>query len=734
MRRIIGVILRAAKPQNPIGGQNPIDRLRRKYDLPSVGEFLTAHLDKVDSGRDIKGKFTSDRETIDRVREVFGSGNKAENLAFFEDKIFSQPPHSTTETGSIKVKISDIRDFPKYTRYFEAEKDKEAMICVGGPAAEDQVVMSKIIAGVRDRLEDVVYITRDYKESNVNHSAKQSHARHGNALNADETLTGHALLPILIARQLLGTNLEDVLDSDYKKIDVKFTIDFKKLRIYFGNELNWLKQEYKKRNGQLTEHDINRMEAVLSQEIMRVVEKEAGLEISGGVARAIENSASIHITFTEQNSKEVEHENESFRKAGIHPKKLTTEEINFFFESNEIQSAWRYPGDTHLKFDAHEINRQFAESHGAVWLEGQEVDRIILAQNKDGNARIAGVMTKDGKYFYASKLHFSGGYKVDYEFDRDAPTRFLSGSGLRNLVNKVEDAFGLQKPLNSDITTATGVSINAVFKKTDRMKRIIEKYGSTGEIAITNTHWTMIAQNDDHVVVRITGGGNTGSEEYNPTYFLNTIANSRRIFGDDLIGILSTYGCPRAINARNSTEFAKIAEGGVISYGKGGTGNTKRHGEAAMGLMMLGFEEEVVAYFNKFQGRQGQALGDELKEIYQRVKDVEFLHDNVQKTNRRRGYDKSLSAEEMIAVGLVLAAASYVFYKSIQKGTKKPKARSVETQTDFKINVQPGFETIVQPGVQSIFQPGIQPSFQSSFASIVCSTRRSNNCSAQKCH
>ncbi len=681
MRSIIGGILRTAK-----GVQNPVDRLRGKYDLPSVGEFLTVHENEFARRRDMKGKFTSDQKTIDIARSVFGSGNTAKNLTFFEDKIFSQPPHSTEEIRSIKVKISDIRDFPKYTRDFEAEKDKETMICVGGPAAEDQVVMSKIIARVRDRLEDVIYLTRDYKESNVNHSAKQSHARHGNALNADETLTGHALLPILIVRQLLGANLEDVLDSDYKKIDVKFTIDPKKLKIYFGNELNWLKQEYKKRNGQLNEHDINRMESVLSQEIMRVVEKESGLDISGGVERSIKNSASIHVTFTEQNSKEVEHENESFQRAGINPEKLTREEINFFFKSDEIQSAWKYPGDTHIKFDDHETNRQFAQSQGATWLEGQEVNRIMLAKNKDGNARIAGVMTKDDKYFYADKLHFTGGYKVDYEFDRDAPTRFLSGSRLRNLVNKVEDSFGLQKPLNNDITTATGVSINAVFKKTDRIKRIIEKYGSTGEIAITNSHWTMIAQNDNHVVVRITGGGNTGSEEYNPTYFLNTIANTRRIFGDDLIGILSTYGCPRAVNAKNSTEFAKIAEGGIISYGKGGTGNTKRHAEAAMGLMMLGFEKEVVDYFNKFQGRQDQPLGDELKEIYHHVKDAEFLHNNVQKTNRRMGYDKSLSAEEMVAVGLVLAASSYALYKSMQKSSiEEQKQDQQKASSIFKV-------------------------------------------------
>jgi hypothetical protein len=661
MRNIIKN-LRTAK-----GGQNIIDRLRGKNDLPSIGEFLVVHDDEFSRRRDMKGRFTSDQATTDIAKRIIRSEKTAKNLTFFEDKLFSQPPHSTKETGSIKVKISDIRDFPKFTRQYESKKADDVMMCVGGPAAEDQVVMAKIISGVRERLDDVIYLTRDYKESNVNHSARQSHARHGNALNADEALTGHSLLPTLLMRKLLGTDPEDVLDSDYRKIDVQFTIDPRKLRIYFGNELNWLKQEYKKRNGELTEHDINRMEAVLSQEIMQVIEKEASLEISGGVKRSIENSASIHVTFTERNSEEVEHENESFRRAGIYPEKLTPEEIDFFFESDEIQSAWKYPGDTHVKFDDHETNRKFAEDQGAQWLEGQEVDRILLIKNKGGNAKIAGVVTKDNQYLYASKLHFTGGYKVDYEFDRDAPTRFLSGSRLRNFVNRVEDVFSLQKPLTNEITTATGVSINAIFKKTDRIKRIIEKYGSTGEIAITNSHWTMIAQDGDHVMVRITGGGNTGSEEYNPTYFLNTIANTRRIFGDDLVGILSTYGCPRAVNARNSTEFAKIAEGGVISYGKGGTGNTKRHAEAGMGLMMLGFEDEVVDYFNKFQGRKGQPLGDELKEIYQHSKDVEFLHDNVRRTNRRMGYDQSFSSEEMFVMGMVMAAVSYALYKSLRK-------------------------------------------------------------------
>jgi phosphoglycerol transferase MdoB-like AlkP superfamily enzyme len=38
----------------------------------------------------------------------------------------------------------------------------------------------------------------------------------------------------------------------------------------------------------------------------------------------------------------------------------------------------------------------------------------------------------------------------------------------------VEDLFDLQKPITNDVTTSTGVSINAVFKKSDELKKIIK--------------------------------------------------------------------------------------------------------------------------------------------------------------------------------------------------------------------------------------------------------------------
>lgn len=328
-----------------------------KNDLLSLKDAVHSHIAGLQEGGNNKSYFTSDPKTIGIAQKVFAAQGKPntkiknftvdqlEESNFFENNIFHQPTSSSSEAGSIKVLISDINDFPKYKQQYEASKHKNSMLCVGGPAAEDQIVMASIIDQVRARLDDIIYITRDYNESNVNHSAKQSHARHGNALNADEALSGHRLLPILLMRKLLGVTLDDVLESDYKKIDVEFTIDPKKLRIYFGNELNWLKQELKKRNKELTEHDVNRLESVLSQEILMAIEAQTGAVISGGLEKAKKDSSSIHVNFNSEDEKHLMAEIEDLTKVGIESKKLSPTKHEFFFGKNDhVHSAYEYLG------------------------------------------------------------------------------------------------------------------------------------------------------------------------------------------------------------------------------------------------------------------------------------------------------------------------------------------------------------------------------------------------------
>ena len=123
------------------------------------------------------------------------------------------------------------------------------------------------------------------------------------------------------------------------------------------------------------------------------------------------------------------------------------------------------------------------------------------------------------------------------------------------------------------------------------------------------------------------------------------------------------------VNLKNSTEFSKIAGGAIISYGKGGTGNTKRHIEAAFGLMMLGFEEEVVDHFNKFTTKRGKPVGDDLLECYKIADKIGFFHDNIKRTSQRMGYDDSFSPEEMLIIASLLLALTFGIRKITQ--TKK---------------------------------------------------------------
>jgi len=93
----------------------------------------------------------------------------------------------------------------KYNQW--RNQGKGRIVAIGGPSATDQTLLSTMIPSIRDNY-DVHYYCRDYLESNVLHSASQSHARHGNALNADPVLRGLYLLPVLFRRMLFKPTLD----------------------------------------------------------------------------------------------------------------------------------------------------------------------------------------------------------------------------------------------------------------------------------------------------------------------------------------------------------------------------------------------------------------------------------------------------------------------------------------------------------------------------------------------
>lgn len=193
-----------------------------------------------------------------------------------------------------------------------AAKNRGRIVSIGGPSATDQTLLGCLIDPIREK-NDIHFYNRNYLETNVWHSANQSHARHGNALNADPVLSGRHLLPLVFKRMLFKTSVDDVSKFDYIKVDVKLN-NPKYCIEYVKNEYNGIKQMIKSFLGQTNEHDINRLESLVSQEIQKVMEKKTGLVFTSDHGRAKSDSMAIHLIFSGDSLEEIKAEQSQFSR------------------------------------------------------------------------------------------------------------------------------------------------------------------------------------------------------------------------------------------------------------------------------------------------------------------------------------------------------------------------------------------------------------------------------------
>lgn len=552
----------------------------------SIAEFVLAHNEGIEKNPSKKALFTKDQKTLEIANKVLCSNEFLRN-----NVLQSREGESAKQIKSQIIKITDIKT-SQYFDQFLAEKNKKSVAFVGGPAAEDGAVMAGLIPEFKSSCDEIFYIIDDYSKSNVSSSAKQLHARHAVPLNAEECLTGHALIPVLCKRILNKISVEEAINPHYIKVDINYKNLLKNAGIYLRNELDWVRKTLEEKQGKITDNDWGRVESLLTIKMLQITEKLTEKKLTE--FRGEENiSDSIHLTFSAEEDAGLRVENENFKRAGIFARELARAEIEKIFgKENPIVSAFHYPSDSNVLFDAHETNRQIAEGCGVRWMNGAMLTQVFL-ELENGEKKLAGIeILKDGelKFLRVSQMHTTLGYRAEY-------------------VSK----FG---KIKTEMTTAAGMSMNLILRKTESVRNLMAQFGNTtGQLAVTNSHWTMIAQDEEYVILRVTGGGFTGSEEYKSAYFLNTFANTIRIFGAEAIsGIISTYACPRAINSSNATRWLQPAEGWVISYGKGGTGNSERNAEAAFAAMFLGFEKEIIKFYDQF------ALGAEIKRVFNRVR------------------------------------------------------------------------------------------------------------------
>lgn len=468
--------------------------------------------------------FTSNQNIINIAKDILGKNYQNFEIYKIKDK-------------KSEITFKNIKNSP-YLKYYYKHKNKKVMIAAGGPAAEEQVIIAVTNSKIKSKFDKIIYLTRDYLESNAHHSTKQIHSRNSSALYARDHFAGHQLLKNAIFRKLFPKKY-NILDINYPKIDVKLSFDLKLFRIYFKNEFNWLYQKIRKIFSFKTSYEIDLEKAKKSLNIQKNIEKVTKKKLK------IDSLPAIEIILKNQ-----KYNNVSDNK--LNQKKV----IDIFGKNNIIKNVIIFPQDNVLPYDIHKINANIAQENGAKWLTNIEIKEILM----DGN-NLAGIVTANNKYIYASKLHLSLGYKAKYKFNKNVKKVNLS----KNIL-------------------ATGISMVVIIKNSQKSQNI---FNLSSAILLNDIYISFIAKNNEYILLKIAGGANIGSNKYKNTYFFNILEHLKIIFDDDLVGVLSCYACCRAINGQNSTKFTKIGEDIILSDGKGGSGNSKRYYEGNFALQEM---------------------------------------------------------------------------------------------------------------------------------------------------
>jgi hypothetical protein len=573
--------------------------------LPSVEESVQHHLSVIQAGKTCRSFLSKDPET-QKIATQF-----LKQHPWLEKLNIAAPPNQKNAKGSLVVTIDNISNAPTHDqhRYAQYRKsNKRNHLCIGGPAAESYAVMKTLLG---KHPEELYYYTRIFGESNAAWSASQLHNRHGTALNANSALTGNALLPTFIKRNTysllhrLGAPIshrivQNAMRSNYIKIDMNFAkIKYNGLLIYLRNELHWLKNKLKKIGRfQRTSYEKDRCLSIASQKIYTYCEALSGRTLTS--LGSTKKQTSIHIATTTKERATTLHENHALKtENGILSQELSFNEKKMLFGDlqKHIAGAWVYQGDGHSLFNSHDENKKIVTSQGGNWQESREIKTLYIDTSGD-RPILAGVKYKNLKtqqclFQPTSSAFLTLGYKARFQYKKH-PDK--TNNKIKAAIKKIKQTFRQPIP---PIGIATGCSVVAFFKKTSRLNAIIKKYTIFPEFAVTNSHWTLMAENEDHLMIRITGGGRVGEETYSPTYFINLIANTNRLFLNTLVGILSVNGCSRTLNPENSGRFVKICDGLLVSYGKGGTGITKRYIEALIALRELGHNDVLSHMLNE---------------------------------------------------------------------------------------------------------------------------------------
>lgn len=588
-----------------------------------------------------------------------------ENHKILEPRHGRRPKHTIRICSVLGTEYENVRDTERVAIY------------AGGPgsmvaAAIDSIATHKKGAG------RVIYANYSFENSNARSSAYYFHLRHSNALDADPTVRGPAIMREFARRKLVSTEqlvVEAREQLGYMKIDISLDGLFSSpahcvntMGIMLLGFVHTIRNVVLEETGfhHLTDWVRNRAYSWYSIPVFRFLESEAkclgvrstqtdvpSLLIGQEGDRTVPQA--LHVVFDEASAHLTEEENVMLLKVnGILSRKLNRNELAAAMggDTGGVHAAYVYPQDGRVSAEMNVILRDTVLATGNTWEEGLEVEKVFVDGEEVRGVVFHNVAT--GKHWYqpCSSLVLSLGYTAQYEMERPLRTQSAPLLGrLRSLVSYLQWKVGWRNPIGA-ITVAAGGSGYFLVR------------GKIPIIGTQNSHWTEVAYHPeaDVTLAKLTGGGNIASEYIPVTYPLNNLEHIRKMFGDRFIDVLSVDSCPRSINPQNDVQFYQLASGLVVVAGLGGTGMTKSGANGALSVLLSHPElraSEVIA---------GSP------DLFSKVDLSRFVSDCTSNVQRALGHRHDYSALEVCcAVGAGLAAR-WLWKKSCRsnKASKHP--------------------------------------------------------------
>jgi len=95
----------------------------------------------------------------------------------------------------------------------------------------------------------------------------------------------------------------------------------------------------------------------------------------------------------------------------------------------------------------------------------------------------------------------------------------------------------------------------------------------------------------EHLLVKLTSGGNIGLPVYSRSYAIRALAGLLRVVQPDsgltYLGTVCAWPCVRGINGPNNGQVVRLADNAAIRFGEGGTGMSKMGSNAQTLLDMI---------------------------------------------------------------------------------------------------------------------------------------------------